>query len=132
MLWRQVLLSPTELSLPFHLRIPSSTIKKEWKDCTIILNTRLLLSFRNSCLPYFLTLLGVLVIGFLHFFFFFSASFMIESVVRWALCIFSAEPLLSDGKNWSFHCAEEVDCLCHIYKSSDDDFSLKILTVIKF
>ena len=132
MLWRQVLLSPTELSLPFHLRIPSSTIKKEWKDCTIILNTRPLLSFRNSCLSYFLTLLGVLVIGFLHFFPFFQLPLWLKVLVRWALCIFSAEPFLSDGKNWSFHCAEEVDCLCHTYKSSDDDFSLKVLTVIKF
>lgn len=43
----------TELGLFFHLRIPSSTIKMEWKDCTLILNTKLLLSFKNCCLPYF-------------------------------------------------------------------------------
>lgn len=123
----------TELGLFFHLRIPSSTIKIEWKDCTLILNTKLLLSFRNSCLPYFLILLGILMIGFLTFFFyFFQPPLWLKVVVSTFVYSLSAEPFLSDGKNWSFYCAEEIDCQCHIWKSSDDNFGLRELTIRKF
>lgn len=75
-------LSPTELRLFFHLRIPSSTITMEWKDCTLILNTKLLLSFKNSCLSYFSILLGIVMIGFLAFF---SLSFFYDGRWQWAL-----------------------------------------------
>lgn len=104
----------TELGLFFHLRIPSSTIKMEWKDGTLILNTRLLLSFRNCCLPYFLILLGILMIGFLTLFFSFFRLPLWLKVVSTFVYFLSAESFISDGKNWSFYCAKEIDCLCHI------------------
>ena len=50
---------------------------------------------------------------------------MIENGGEHFVYSLSAETSLSDGKNWSFHFAEEIHCLCYIWKSSDDNFGLK-------